>query len=129
MKTLKEIANELGVSKQAVYKRYRGKLYKSVFPYMRVVDGTIYIWEQGESIIKRDFLNDNVSLGDAFDKLERLLERELKTINGQLTELINLVKNHAISASKPQKYKHQKKKTQLNKAKTSAPLERLINQK
>lgn len=27
MKTIRQIADEIGVSKQAVYKRYKGKLY------------------------------------------------------------------------------------------------------
>ena len=55
MKTIREIAEEIGASKQAVYKRYKGKLYKVVLPYARIVDGTIYILEQGENIIKQDF--------------------------------------------------------------------------
>lgn len=57
-KTVKQIAKEIGVSKQAVYKRYKGKLYTEVAPYTYTVDGTIYIKEQGETLIKQDFFKD-----------------------------------------------------------------------
>lgn len=58
MKTIKQIADELNVSKQAVYKRYKGKLYTEVHPYTHMDNGTVYIDEQGENIIKQDFLKD-----------------------------------------------------------------------
>ena len=58
MKTIKQIADELNVSKQAVYKRYKGKLYTEVHPYTHTDNGTVYIDEQGENIIKQDFLKD-----------------------------------------------------------------------
>lgn len=56
MKTIKQIAEELNVSKQAVYKRYKGKLYTDVRPYTHTNNGVVYIDEQGENIIKQDFL-------------------------------------------------------------------------
>ena len=55
MKTIREIADELGVSKQAVYKRYKGKLHTVCAPYAHTVCGTLYLDEPGEILIKQDF--------------------------------------------------------------------------
>lgn len=63
MKTIRQIADEIGVSKQAVYKRYKGKLYTVCAPYAHTEQGTLYIEEQGETLIKQDFLQDNCSNG------------------------------------------------------------------
>ena len=63
MKTIRQIADEIGVSKQAVYKRYKGKLYTVCAPYAHTEQGTLYIDEQGENLIKQDFLQDNCSNG------------------------------------------------------------------
>lgn len=54
-KTIKQIADELNVSKQAVYKRYKNKLYTEVYPYTHIENNILYIDEQGEKIIKQDF--------------------------------------------------------------------------
>jgi hypothetical protein len=79
LKTIRQIAEEIGASKQAVYKRYKGKLYKSVFPYVRIIDGSIYILEQGETIIKQDFSGDSISYGaHTSDTLIFMLHQELK---------------------------------------------------
>lgn len=58
-KTIKEIAEEIGVSKQAVYKRYRGKLSAVCAPYAYTEYGVVYLDEQGEAIIKQDFAKTN----------------------------------------------------------------------
>lgn len=58
-KTIKQIADELNVSKQAVYKRYKNKLYTEVHPYTHTENNVLYIDEQGENIIKQDFLKSN----------------------------------------------------------------------
>jgi len=55
MKTIKQIADEIGISKQAVYKRFKGKLYAEVYPYIHTKNNVIYILEYGENIIKADF--------------------------------------------------------------------------
>ena len=55
MKTIRQIADEIGVSKQAVYKRYKGKLH--------TVQGVLYLSEQAETLIKQDFLKDDRSNG------------------------------------------------------------------
>lgn len=36
MKTIRQIADEIGVSKQTVYKRYKGKLHTVCAPYARI---------------------------------------------------------------------------------------------
>jgi len=62
MKTIKQIADEIGVSKQAVYKRVKGSPHKVVAPYVHTLDGVMYILEQGEILIIEAF-----SKSDAYD--------------------------------------------------------------
>ena len=62
-KTIKQIADEIGVSKQTVYKRYKGKLYTVCAPYAHTEQGVLYIEEQGENLIKQDFLQKECSIG------------------------------------------------------------------
>lgn len=62
-KTIKQIADEIGVSKQTVYKRYKGKLYTVCAPYVHTEQGVLYIEEQGETLIKQDFLQKECSIG------------------------------------------------------------------
>ena len=58
MKTIKQIADELGVSKQAIQKRIkREPLYTSLKPYIATIDGTLYIDTDGENIIKNAYNN------------------------------------------------------------------------
>ena len=56
MKTIRQIADEIGVSKQAVYKRYKGKLHTVCAPYAHTEQGVLYLSEQAETLIKQDFL-------------------------------------------------------------------------
>lgn len=63
MKTIRQIADEIGVSKQAVYKRYKGKLHTVCAPYAHTEQGVLYLSEQAETLIKQDFLKDNCSIG------------------------------------------------------------------
>jgi len=99
MKTIKEIAEEIGVSKQAVYKRYKGKLHESVKLYVRTVDGTIRIMEQGENIIKQDFSSDTTyawrSMERTCEELVFMLKRELMIKNRQITELTAVIRMQA----------------------------------
>ena len=57
MKTIRQIADEIGVSKQAVYKRVRGALHMDIAPYVHTVDGVLHVDECGEKFVI-----------DAFDK-------------------------------------------------------------
>lgn len=63
MKTIRQIADEIGVSKQAVYKRYKGKLHTVCAPYAHMVQGVLYLSEQAETLIKQDFLQNDCSNG------------------------------------------------------------------
>lgn len=63
MKTIRQIADEIGVSKQTVYKRYKGKLYTVCAPYAHTEQGVLYLSEQAETLIKQDFLKDDRSNG------------------------------------------------------------------
>ena len=58
MKKIKQIADEIGVSKQAVYKRVRGALHTDIVPYVHTVNGVLYVDEIGESLIVSAFSKD-----------------------------------------------------------------------
>ena len=66
-KTIKQIADEIGVTKQAVYKRFKGKLNAACAPYAHTLDGILYIDEVGEQIIKDDFGNTYCSNRDILE--------------------------------------------------------------
>lgn len=100
-KTIKQIADEIGVSKQAVYKRFKGKLHTVCVPYVHTEQGVLYIDELGESLIKQDFLQDDCSIGahtyvhtecsdgavlEHFekDKIVDVLQVTIDTLRGQL---------------------------------------------
>lgn len=67
-KTIKQIADEIGVTKQAVYKRFKGKLNAACAPYAHTVDGILYLDEAGEQIIKDDFGNTYCSNRDILER-------------------------------------------------------------
>lgn len=59
-KTIKQIADEIGVSKQAVQKRLsREPLCTSIQPYISTVGGVKYIDVVGENLVKSAFSKDN----------------------------------------------------------------------
>ena len=89
MKTIRQIADEIGVSKQAVYKRYKGKLHTVCAPYAHTEQGVLYIEEQGETLIKQDFLHTERSNGAALEHPENVgviavLQTTIDTLQGQL---------------------------------------------
>ena len=71
-KTIKQLAEELGVSKQAIQKRLtREPLRSSVAPYISTVGGTKYIEVVGENLIKSAFQHtslDAASIDTGIDK-------------------------------------------------------------
>ena len=108
MKTILQIAKEIGVSKQAVYKRYKGKLYTQVYPYVHTEAGVTYIDKQGENIIKLDFLDRTAYSGVNEQHTERIsdipadilismLKNELEVKNKQIEELTATIKIQAES--------------------------------
>ena len=83
MKTIRQIADEIGVSKQAVYKRYKGKLHTVCAPYAYTEQGVLYLSEQAETLIKQDFLKNDRSKGAHTDAHT---ERSFGTVPEQLQE-------------------------------------------
>lgn len=78
-KTIRQIADELGVSKQAVQKRLaREPLYTSIQPYVYTQNGVKYIEVVGENLIKSAFSKtgidktDNLSIDTGIDKTDTL---------------------------------------------------------
>ena len=59
-KTVKQIADELGVSKQAVHQKRKSKeLSIALQPFTSTVDGVVYISVDGENLIKQAFLKND----------------------------------------------------------------------
>ena len=95
MKTIKQIADEIGVSKQAVQKRIiREPLYTHLYPCIQTKNGTKYIDIIGENLIKSVFnkaepttlstdvadnQNDNV-----YSEIIKLLREDITTLKEQL---------------------------------------------
>ena len=97
MKTIRQIADEIGVSKQAVYKRYKGKLHTVCAPYAHTEQGVLYLSEQAETLIKQDFLKADRSngahterpIGAVSEQLKEadvvsVLQATIDTLQGQL---------------------------------------------
>lgn len=55
MITLKDLAAEIGTSKQAVYKRIKGSLADSMRDHMHIQDTVMYIDDEGIVIVKNAF--------------------------------------------------------------------------
>ena len=98
MKTIRQIADEIGVSKQAVYKRYKGKLHTVCAPYAHTVQGVLYLSEQAETLIKQDFLQNDCSNGAHTERsigavqeqsqeagVVAVLQATIDTLQGQLS--------------------------------------------
>lgn len=99
MKTIKQIADELGVSKQAVFKKMkREPLSTSLQGLMSTVDGRLMVSVDGERAIKQAFLenrpstktvNQNTSglqLVDGSQTIINVLKAELEVKNAQIKE-------------------------------------------
>ena len=98
MKTIRQIAEEIGVSKQAVYKRYKGKLHTVCAPYAHTEQGVLYLSKQAETLIKQDFLKDDCSNGAHTERsigaapeqsqeagVVAVLQATIDTLQGQLS--------------------------------------------
>ena len=53
--TIRQLADEMGVSKQAVYKRVRGKLKSVLEPYIYTEYNCMCITDEGADIVRKDF--------------------------------------------------------------------------
>ena len=89
-KTIKQIADEIGVTKQAVYKRFKGKLNTLCAPYAHTEDGILYLDEQGEQIIKNDFAKTYYSNRD-------ILERSIGAVEHSNGVPVGVPKNDSLN--------------------------------
>ena len=80
-KTIKQIADELGVSKQAIQKRLsREPLLSSVAPYISTVNGTKHIAVDGENLIKSAFSKngiDTMSIDTSIDNNNTSIDKSI----------------------------------------------------
>lgn len=89
-KTVKQIADELGVSKQAVHQKRKSKeLSTALQPFTSTVDGVIYISVDGENLIKQAFLkNDRKQVGGSFaPSFTPSEDSEIVILRGQVEKL------------------------------------------
>ena len=88
-KTIKQIADELGVSKTAVRKKITEEIKNK---FSETNGNTVYIDEQGESLIKSAFSNSKGNLvsgneTETVSELVSMLKKELEMKNNQITAL------------------------------------------
>jgi len=90
LKTVADIAKEIGVSKQAVWKRIKGSLSTSLQQFISTVDGTVYIEVDGVNLIKQAFnkksANEDATTDTATidDKLTGMLSDTIAIMKEQL---------------------------------------------
>lgn len=98
-KTIKEIADEIGVSKQAIFKRIkREPLSTSLQGLMVTVDGRLMVSVDGEKLIKQAFSGGESSTSD--NQLPSTKSEE-KSVDGALYEILKMelqAKNEQIAA-------------------------------
>lgn len=88
-KTIKQIAEELGVSKQAVHQKRKSKLLSSSLqPFTSIVDGTVYISIDGQNLLKQAFNQDNNKTVD--DKLSSTVDSNVYTVLKQTIDILTL---------------------------------------
>jgi len=96
MKTIRQIAEEIGVTKQAVFYRIKNPpLSNALHSLMTKENGILMISLDGETLIKQAFQTDSAKTFDdknasnenaSFGVMFEMLRRELETKNEQLTE-------------------------------------------
>jgi transcriptional regulator with XRE-family HTH domain len=92
-KTIKQLADEIGVSKQAVHQKRKNKeLAISLQPFTTIVDGVVYISTDGQKLIKQAFLKNeckqiDVNETSLVDTLVYTLQEQLKQKDKQIENL------------------------------------------
>lgn len=96
MKTIKQLSAELGISKEAIYKKLKYQLNEELNGHAVKLDGVTHIDEEGECIIRqsmsherREAIQGILDVNDAVDKPHvseyiNLLENQLKTKDLQI---------------------------------------------
>lgn len=97
MKTIRQLADEIGVSKQAVQKRLvREPLYTQIQSYIHTKEGTKYIDDVGENLIKSAFGervytkvvdNEHIDNESHVHTLIVMLQEQLQVKDRQITDL------------------------------------------
>lgn len=95
MKTIRQLADEIGVTKQAIHQKMKKPpLSTDLQPFISKIENTVYIDEQGEMLIKQAFPSHSVNVVDAVDdkqsssidgKAFEILQKQLEFLQGQLT--------------------------------------------
>jgi len=84
MKTIKQIADEIGVSKQAVFYRIKKPPLSNILQYLMTnVDGVLTVSHEGETLIKEAFLFETVK---AFD--DKQPSKHLTVVDGEIIKLL-----------------------------------------
>lgn len=89
-KTIKQIAENIGVTKQAVWQKIKRdkQLYGSLQQFMETINGTVYISSEGEKII-----NDVYFDGTNEDKhSNNLTDSTVNTLSSTLVNTVNILK-------------------------------------
>jgi hypothetical protein len=94
MKTIKQIADEIGATKTAVQKRMaREPLYTQITPHITICGVTKYIDKSGENIIKAAFGRVDMGINTGIDRVDTLLamvSEQQKTIQEQTNSIRQL---------------------------------------
>lgn len=97
MKTIKQIADEIGVSKQAIFKKIKKEpLSTSLQGFISTVDGRLIVSVDGETLITNEFRkkqpstvvdNQPTTKTQQIDSLIAMLREELKAKDDQISRL------------------------------------------
>ena len=83
-KTIKQIADEIGVSKQTVYKRYKGKLYTVCAPYAHTERSNGAVLEQSENAGVVAVLQTTI---DTLQGQLAIKDKQIEELNARLAEV------------------------------------------
>jgi len=89
MKTIRTLAGEIGVTKQAVFQRMKKEpLASGLNSLITKIGGTVYVCSEGENLIKSQFYKTQKSfeVTQMDDDLADTMRESLKTLQGQLTK-------------------------------------------
>lgn len=108
-KTIRQIAENIGVTKQAVWQKIKRdkQLYDSLQQFMETKNGTVYISPEGENIINSIYFNDinankhsndsnDLSVSELSSTLVNTintLKEQLENKDNQISELTNMLKS------------------------------------
>jgi len=136
MKIIRQIAKEIGVTRQAVYyKINRPPLSEQLQSFVSKENGVLTVSEYGETLIKQAFLTNGCqacspTVDTSFDTLTKLLCSTIETLNDQLIIKDKQIESLTAIAEIPRPKYYGKAFSIKNKHKkkaTSVPIKRLMN--